>query len=202
LSEFIALARSAAQKLYPDPGMKDYSAILTDEAIASLQALEADHRIEPLFKWPVVAPRYRPALVLDPPIDSEIMRSEIFGPIMPVLGYASLDDALRIVHNLPEPLAIYWFGRSDDAFMKLTRSTSSGAVCVNDTVVYAAIPQLPFGGVGRSGSGRYHGEAGFRTFSNERTIFFQSSLSLTALLRPPFGNTADRILKGMLRQRR
>jgi acyl-CoA reductase-like NAD-dependent aldehyde dehydrogenase len=118
------------------------------------------------------------------------------------LGYERLDEALSIVRNLPDPLAIYWFGDIAESFEKMAASTASGAISVNDTVIHAAIPQLPFGGIGQSGSGRYHGEAGFRTFSNERTVFVQSRLSLTSLLRPPFGKSADRILQGLLKQRR
>ncbi|WKA30406.1 aldehyde dehydrogenase family protein [Bradyrhizobium roseum] len=200
--EFVSLARDAAQKLHPGRETRDYSAILTDGAIARLRSLEADHVIEPLLPWPVSAPRYRPALVINPTLDSVIMREEIFGPLLPVLGYESLDEALRIVRNLPEPLAIYWFGDIGESFEKMAASTASGAISVNDTVVHAAVPQLPFGGVGQSGSGRYHGEAGFRAFSNERTVFVQSRLSLTSLLRPPFGKSADRILQGLLKQRR
>ncbi len=200
--EFVSLARDAAQKMHPGRETRDYSAILTDSAIARLRALEADHVIEPLLPWPVSAPRYRPALVINPTLDSVIMREEIFGPLLPVLGYERLDEALRIVRNLPEPLAIYWFGDIGESFEKMAASTASGAISVNDTVVHAAIPQLPFGGVGQSGSGRYHGEAGFRTFSNERTVFIQSRLSLTSLLRPPFGKSADRILQGLLKRRR
>lgn len=108
--EFVSLARDAAQKMHPGRETRDYSAILTDSAIARLRALEADHVIEPLLPWPVSAPRYRPALVINPTLDSVIMREEIFGPLLPVLGYERLDEALRIVRNLPEPLAIYWFG--------------------------------------------------------------------------------------------
>jgi coniferyl-aldehyde dehydrogenase len=200
--EFVSLARDAAQKMHPRRESTDYSAILTDGAIARLQALEAGHEIEPLLPWPVSAPRYRPAMIINPALDSEIMRTEIFGPLLPVLGYEHLDEALGIVRNLPDPLAIYWFGDISESFEKMAASTASGAISVNDTVVHAAIPQLPFGGIGPSGSGRYHGEAGFRTFSNERTVFVQSRLSLTSLLRPPFGKSADRILQGLLKHRR
>lgn len=202
MAEFVTLARDAAQKMHPDRDMKDYSAMLTDGAIARLKTLEADHEIEPLLPWPVSAPRHRPALIINPALDSEIMRTEIFGPLLPVLGYQSFDEALRVVRSLPDPLAIYWFGEMGEAFKKMAASTASGAISVNDNVVHAAIPQLPFGGIGQSGSGRYHGEAGFRTFSYERTVFVQSRLSLTSLLRPPFGKSADRILQGMLKQRR
>jgi coniferyl-aldehyde dehydrogenase len=197
--EFVSFARDAAQKMHPDRKTKDYSAILTDGAIARLRILEADHDVEPLLPWPVSAPRYCPALVINPALDSDIMRTEIFGPLLPVLGYESLDQALRIVRNLPHPLAIYWFGEVNESFERMAASTASGSISVNDTVVHAAIPQLPFGGIGQSGSGRYHGEAGFRTFSNERTVFVQSRLSLTRLLQPPFGTAADRILRVLLK---
>lgn len=114
--KFVSFARDAAQKMHPDRKTKDYSAILTDGAIARLRILEADHDVEPLLPWPVSAPRYCPALVINPALDSDIMRTEIFGPLLPVLGYESLDQALRIVRNLPHPLAIYWFGEVNESF--------------------------------------------------------------------------------------
>lgn len=196
---FIRAACHAAQEMYPDPQLLDFSAILTDAGIGLLQELEAGHQTVPLLSQEVAAPRYRPALVVAPPLESKIMQTEIFGPLLPVLPYDRLDDALRIVRSLPSPLSIYWFGAKGEAYQKMVASTASGAVSVNDVVVHAAVPQLPFGGVGPSGLGRYHGEAGFRTFSNERVVFTQARFSLTGLLRPPFGSRADRILHGLLR---
>ena len=96
-------------------------------------------------------------------------------------------------------MAIYWFGDTNARFDAMMAKTSSGAVSVNETVLHAGVSALPFGGVGSSGIGRYHGKAGFDAFSNERVVFKQSRWSATRLLRPPFGKTADRILKQLLK---
>lgn len=199
LDAFVRASCAAAQQLYPNPDAKDYSAILTDAGFDRLRELESGHRTVPLFSQDVAPPRYRPALVVAPSPASKIMQAEVFGPLLPVLPYDDLDAALDIVRGLPTPLSIYWFGDKGEAFDKMISSTASGSVAVDDVVVHAAVPQLPFGGVGASGMGRYHGEAGFRSFSHERVVFTQAKFSLTSMLRPPFGARADRILRGLLK---
>jgi coniferyl-aldehyde dehydrogenase len=200
IDPFTVRAREAAQRLYPDSEAVDYSAILSAAGIDRLKALEAGHKVIPLFSQSLSSRRYRPSLVLDPDLTSEIMQTEIFGPLLPVLPYERLDDALRIIKDRPTPLVLYWFGTTGAAFDRTMNQTASGGVCVNDTVIQAAVPELPFGGAGASGMGRYHGEAGFKSFSNERIVFVQSRLSVTGLLQPPFGKTAERILSGLLRR--
>jgi coniferyl-aldehyde dehydrogenase len=188
----VAAFQAAARKLYPDPERRDYTSPNSPRARERLAALEAGLDLVPLFE--ASSPRHRPALALNPPPDHPILREEIFGPLLPVLAYDTLDDAVAIVRRNPDPLALYWFGEKNARFASLLARTRAGAVAVNETVLQAGIPQLPFGGIGPSGYGRYHGKEGFDAFSHERVVFEQSRFSVTRMLRPPYGRTADRIL--------
>ncbi len=117
-----------------------------------------------------------------------IMQEEIFGPLLPIVGYRTLDDAIDFVRRRPRPLALYYF---DDDRARVTRMldlTVSGGVTVNDTIYHFAQDALPFGGIGPSGMGAYHGHEGFRTFSHAKAVFFQSRLTLTGLLAPPYAS--------------
>lgn len=127
-------------------------------------------------------------LVLDPPDDLALMQDEIFGPILPIKSYGSLDEAIAYVNGKAHPLALYVF--TDDpatADHVITRTTSGGA-CVNSIAVHAAIPSLPFGGIGNSGMGAHHGLEGFQTFSHARAVFERGAGNGWELLRPPWGD--------------
>jgi aldehyde dehydrogenase (NAD+) len=114
--------------------------------------------------------RIEPTLVAVDSGDDPLMQEELFGPILPVLGVANLDAALAEVHRRPKPLALYLFSSSRAAQQQTLDRTSSGGVCFNDVVLQAGAAALPFGGVGESGMGTYHGQAGFLTFSHQRTV--------------------------------
>lgn len=195
--QFIEKLRTAAAKLYPDT--RDYTSVASETARRRLQALEAGLDVVPLFGAPVAAPHYRPALVLSPPLDSAIMQEEIFGPLLPLLLYDTLDEAIGFVRARPKPLVLYWFGKNQDTRDDALAKTASGSAVVNDTVLQVAIQSLPFGGVGRSGMGRYHGKAGFDAFTHERPVLYQARFSPTVFLRPPFGKITDLILKFLTR---
>ena len=193
----VSALQAAAAAMYPDD--TDYSAVRSAAAHSRLKTLEAGHQLVPLLERSFAAPRYAPTLVLSPSLDSAIMREEIFGPLLPIVAYDTLDDAIAIIRNRPTPLVIYWFGSDRSHLERLLQRTTSGAVSVNETVIHAGVPSLPFGGVGASGMGRYHGKAGFDTFTHERPVFRQARWTLTKLLRPPFGASAERILARLLR---
>lgn len=106
----------------------------------------------------------------------KVMQEEIFGPILPVLEYTELDEAIAIVNEKPKPLALYFFSSNKKHQAKVLRETVSGGACINDTVMQLTIPTLPFGGVGASGMGRYHGKAGFENFSYQRSVLNKSFL--------------------------
>ncbi|KAB8144438.1 aldehyde dehydrogenase family protein [Chloroflexia bacterium SDU3-3] len=134
-----------------------------------------------------------PTLLADVAPDSPIMAEEIFGPILPVLPYRSLDDALALVNAREKPLALYIFSQSERAVEQVLRRTTAGGTVVNGTVVHLANPHLPFGGVGASGLGSYHGEHGFRAFSHERAVLRQSRRSFLPMFYPPY--TARKIFR-------
>jgi aldehyde dehydrogenase (NAD+) len=134
------------------------------------------------------AQRYiAPTVLSSVGFDAPIMSEEIFGPVLPVIAYASLDAALAHVNARPKPLALYAFSKRAAVIDRIVNGTSSGAVVTNDTVLHWAHPNLPVGGVGESGTGSYHGQFGFKAFSHERAVLRQSKASLVPLLAPPFG---------------
>jgi len=144
--------------------------------------------------------RMPPVAVLGATDDMRAMREEIFGPILPIVPYRTLDEAIRYVNEHDRPLALYVF--DDDAARRddLLARTASGGVTINDTLLHIGQDDLPFGGVGPSGMGRYHGPEGFRTFSQVRSIFRQRKLNAVPMLYPPYDRALVRILmKLMLR---
>ncbi|HEY9828948.1 MAG TPA: aldehyde dehydrogenase, partial [Stenomitos sp.] len=118
--------------------------------------------------------------------DMPIMQEEIFGPILPVLEYSDLNEAIAIVKAQPKPLALYFFSHNPQHQQRVLQETSSGGICINDTVLHAAFPALPFGGVGSSGMGRYHGQASFETFSHQKSLLNRSFLLDLKLRYPPY----------------
>ncbi|RYX90608.1 MAG: aldehyde dehydrogenase family protein [Bradyrhizobiaceae bacterium] len=198
--QFVAQLQEAAGALYPDPANGDYTAIASDRALARLIDLEAGQLCLPLFDRDLPPPYLAPKLVDVATANSPIMKQEIFGPLLPVVAYDELTDVIAAINALPDALATYWFGSPNERLEALIQGTRSGAVSINETVLHAGIHALPFGGVGQSGTGRYHGKAGFDSFSLERVIFRQSRWSLTKLMRPPYGRTAERILEGLMKR--
>jgi coniferyl-aldehyde dehydrogenase len=133
-------------------------------------------------------------LVIDPPDDLGVMREEIFGPILPVKAYDELDDAIAHVNAGERPLALYVFAKNEDAADAVLRRTTSGGACVNSAAVHGALPSLPFGGIGTSGSGRHHGIEGFREFSNLRGVFVRGEGDLIEAFAPPYGPEAQAVV--------
>jgi coniferyl-aldehyde dehydrogenase len=199
VAAFVEDARKAATALFPDTERRDYTALVRPQDRARLQSLIDGSDTWPLFEPPLAAPRFTPCIVLNPAADSRLMREEIFGPVLPVVAYDDLDLVLAQIAARPTPLALYWFGRDAATKEKVLRLTRSGGVAINDTVMHVAVEALPFGGAGASGMGAYHGRAGFEAFTHRRAVFEQSALSLTRMLRPPYGDLAARILKSMIR---
>lgn len=193
---------SAVRRLYPDiDATSDYTAIISDRHFARLKSLVAEAKdagarvieigsanaLDPQRKLPLT-------IVVDPPADIALMKEEIFGPILPVLGVAGRDDAIAHVNKGDRPLALYWFGRDAAARADALSRTVAGGVTVNDTLWHVAQENLPFGGVGKSGIGAYHGEKGFETFSHMKPVFYQSRFASNRLLYPPFTQKTDQLL--------
>jgi acyl-CoA reductase-like NAD-dependent aldehyde dehydrogenase len=137
--------------------------------------------------------------LLNPPAELRVMREEIFGPLLPVLGYGDLDRAVEFVNARERPLALYLFDRDAGRVQGMLERTLSGGVTVNDVLLHFGEESLPFGGVGASGMGAYHGKAGFDTFSKLRPVFLQSRWASVWMLNPPFGSRFDRLVRWMLK---
>ena len=139
-----------------------------------------------------------PTLVLDPDDNARIMQEEIFGPALPVKSYDDLNEVIDYVNSHDRPLALYMFSNDQQQVDRMLSRTTSGGVTVNDTLYHVAAEDLPFGGVGPSGTGAYHGWEGFRTFSHAKGTFYQSKWNAASMLRPPYGAKIERLLKFMI----
>jgi coniferyl-aldehyde dehydrogenase len=206
LEAFIACYDAAARKSYPEgPAGPDYSWIINDQHHGRLTALVEDAVAKGARLVPVGvggdAPgrAMAPAIMLGVTDDMRIGREEIFGPILPVLTYRTVQQAIDHVAPRPRPLALYYFGPDDGDRRRVLTQTVSGNVTINGTLLHIAQDDLPFGGVGASGMGTYHGVEGFRTFSHAKGVFEQGRLNGATLLRPPYGKLADRVLGFLLR---
>mgnify|MGYP001129421348 CR=1 FL=1 len=140
-----------------------------------------------------------PTLIENVPIKAKVMREEIFGPIIPIVEYSKISEAISFVNSLPKPLAMYIFSNDKKIQQKIIRETSSGGVCINDTMIQLYPKELPFGGVGDSGFGRYHGKISFESFSNKRSIMRQSVLFDLKSRYPPFSEKILKIVKKVLK---
>ena len=128
------------------------------------------------------------------------MQDEIFGPVLPVMPYHSIDEVIEAVSARPRPLGLYYFGNDKSEEQLVLSRTISGGVTVNDVLLHATMEDLPFGGVGPSGMGAYHGVEGFRTFSHAKAVFRQSSLDVTAIMRPPYGARFTKIVASQIKR--
>jgi coniferyl-aldehyde dehydrogenase len=188
---------AAARRMYPD-GLDsvDYTSIINDAHLVRLERLMADAdargaEVLNVFKPARLASarRMMPVLILNPPRDTLVMRDEIFGPILPVLGYRSIDDALETIRSGSRPLALYYFGADDERARQVLDGAASGGVTINDVMTHMFVEDMPYGGIGASGMGTYRGEAGFRTFSHARAIYRQTEAKeAVALFHPPYGD--------------
>ncbi|HEX4301685.1 MAG TPA: coniferyl aldehyde dehydrogenase [Rhizomicrobium sp.] len=161
--------------------------------IVELNPAKEDFRQQPYHKIP-------PTLVLNPTDDMAIMKDEIFGPLLPVKTYNTVDEAIGYVNSHDRPLGLYYFGKDGAEQEKVLSRTTSGGVSVNDVVMHVSMEDLPFGGIGPSGMGAYHGIDGFRTFSHAKAVFQQASRDLTAMMRPPYGAAIQKMLDGGIKR--
>lgn len=209
LASFVDAYDQAARSLYPDgPAADNYTSIINERHYERLHALLDDARAKGATVREVGvnagdalrrAHNMAPAVVLGATDQMRIMQEEIFGPVLPVIAYRELDAAIAYVNARPRPLALYYFGDDDLQRRKVLALTTSGNVTINNTLMHYAQEDLPFGGVGPSGIGAYHGIEGFKSLSHAKGVFQQGRWNLSGLLLPPFGSLAKLILKIMLR---
>ena len=145
--------------------------------------------------------RYTPATVLaNVTPDMHIMDSEIFGPILPIIAYDTLDEAIQFVQSRPKPLALYVFGKSEARINEVIARTTSGSACVNHCILQIANNSVPFGGVGMSGTGNYHGIYGFKTFSHERNVMRQGAFDTMQFFYPPYHKENEKSWRARLQR--
>lgn len=141
-----------------------------------------------------------PVILSHVSIESKIMEEEIFGPVLPVIHYSSIDEIIELINEKPKPLALYIFSTRKKFVKKILEETSAGSVCINDCVLQFTHPNLPFGGVNSSGIGKSHGKYGFLTFSNEKPVLKQrSGFSMPYLLHPPYTSFVKKLVAIMMR---
>ncbi|RAP57122.1 coniferyl aldehyde dehydrogenase [Oleiagrimonas sp. MCCC 1A03011] len=207
-ADFIATAQRVVARMYPQLATGgQYASIIDDAKHARLirlrdEAVAGGAQAHALAaSSPADAGRVLPPTVLtDTPEDAAVMDEEIFGPLLPLVPYDTLDEALAYVAARPHPLALYLFDDDSAVQRRVEQSQAAGGMCINDTLYHVAQHHLPFGGVGASGLGAYHGEAGFRTFSKMLPVFRQARLNGVGLLNPPYGARFRRMLDLLLRR--
>lgn len=171
----------------------DYARIINDRHFARLARLLEEGEVV-IGGGSNPATRYIAPTVIDNVLpEHELMKEEVFGPILPVLAYDTLDDAISFVTARPKPLALFFFSRNREKQERILRETSSGGGCINETFVHEINHCLPFGGVGASGTGKYHGKASFDTFSNKKGVMKKTLLFDLRLRNPPYGRKFGRL---------
>lgn len=204
LPEFKQAYRAAVEASYPAIAENpDYTSIVNDRQFARLngyleQAEQAGAEIERICPGQAPDPSSRifvPTLVYGATSEMKVMQEEIFGPILPVLCYEKIEEALAIIHAHPRPLAFYHFDHQRQRCDYILSKITAGGVTINDCALHITQHSLPFGGVGPSGMGHYHGHAGFLTFTKQMPVFRQARWSSFWLFKPPFKKLADRALE-------
>ncbi len=204
---FVALSREIVPKRYPTLASPDYTAIIDQRSFDRLLATLDDARARGAEVIPLLpaepfdrgSRKIAPHIVLNAPDDSELWQREIFGPILPIRGYQNLEEAMAHTNAGDRPLAIYPFSRDPQTVQHVLEHVMSGGVSVNDTLLHVGQHDLPFGGVGASGMGHYHGREGFNTFSKLRPVFYQARFSPLKFLMPPYGKLADQVLAFLIK---
>ena len=196
-----ALVRAIGEFYGPDPTTSDdLTQIVNERHVARLTGLLDSHggtvvcggALNPETR------RLAPTVVVDPDPDSALMQEEIFGPILPVISVDDLTDAISFVNRRDKPLALYVFSSDDDQAQVVVDQTSSGGVCINHTLFHITPPDLPFGGVGASGQGRYHGRSGFDELSNLKPVLAKPTSPDISLMYPPYTKLKSRILEKLV----
>ncbi|MBT2375339.1 coniferyl aldehyde dehydrogenase [Pseudomonas fluorescens] len=201
-----ALAR-ATKRMFPSlQDNDDYTSIINDHHHARLLELLDDARDKgATLRWlhadhkALDGRRIAPVVILDADDGMAVMQDEIFGPLLPVLPYDGIEDAIARVNAQGRPLALYYFGENREEQERVLSRIVAGGVTINDTLMHLAMCDLPFGGIGPSGMGAYHGFDGFRTFSHARGAYRQACLDVGRLLRPPYGAVVRALLHMRIR---
>ncbi|WP_407167077.1 coniferyl aldehyde dehydrogenase [Bradyrhizobium sp. ORS 111] len=195
------------QQMYgTDPANPDYTSIISDRHYTRLEGLVADAAAKGASIMQPAAPndpdwksrrKFPPTVIVDATPEMAVMQEEIFGPLLPVMGYRDAAEPIAYINNHDRPLALYWFGTDTAARDEVLARTVSGGVTINDCLFHFAQAHQPMGGVGASGTGAYHGEWGFKTLTKMKPVFYRSRLNRLADLYPPYGAKIARLEKLM-----
>lgn len=205
---FVDLLRAETQKRYGgETAQADRTTIINDMQHSRLVGLLDDAKdkseaVIPLLNEAAIESRSRlmtPTLILEPAPTSAIMNEEIFGPLLPIISYRSIDEAIAVILNHERPLALYCFSDNSAEIETVLSQVVAGGVCINDTLYHFACGDLPFGGVGHSGMGHYHGRDGFLTFSKAMPVLTKYTPASTDLIKPPYAGLTDRIIRFITR---
>jgi coniferyl-aldehyde dehydrogenase len=212
LPAFVAEAKAAVAAMFPTlKDNPDYTAVIADRHYDRIRGYLDDARdkgaevveINPAGE-DFSQQEHRkipPTLVLNPTADMKVMQEEIFGPVLPVMTYRSVEDAIAYVNAHDRPLGLYYFGTDEKERETVLARTTSGGVTVNDVIFHVAQEELPFGGIGPSGMGSYHGQDGFKEFSHRRAVYQQLGKDIGPMkaLRPPYGEGVRKYLESQLK---
>lgn len=208
-TEFVSVAQTLIRRMHPTLDTPNYTRIISAHHYRRLRALVDKARCCGADVIEVKGPGdvcdettrlFAPTFVVNARDDLALMQEEIFGPVLPVVEYGKLPDAVAYVSDRPQPLALYYFDHDRTRAKEIVARVPAGGATVNDCMFHVGQSALPFGGVGRSGMGRYHGFDGFQTFSHKKGVFFQPRFAPLGLLRPPYNDTLRRALSFLLRR--
>lgn len=212
LDGFVEAARKSVATMFPTiRDNPDYTAIIAQRHYDRIQDYVADARAKGATVVELKPDgedltqqehrKIAPTLILEPTDDMKVMQEEIFGPVLPVKSYVTVDEALAYVNGKDRPLGLYYFGDDAAEREKVLATTTSGGVTVNDVIFHVAQEELPFGGVGPSGMGSYHGQDGFLEFSHRKSVYTQIKKDIGPLkqMRPPFGPAIRKYLDSQMR---
>ncbi len=202
--KFVELFKEQIEKRFGETSLdrlktEDFARIIDVKAYERL-AMKIQDEKKLLQDQPLKDERYiPPTLLTDVTIHSPIMEDEIFGPIMPLLTYKNVETVIEYIQKSPKPLALYIFSKNKKMIKNVLKRTTSGGAAINHVILHLANPHLPFGGVGHSGLGSYHGVFGFKTFSHERAVLRQGRFTLSHLYFPPYGSSLSKLAFKLLR---
>jgi len=203
-NEFVEAYRKAFNKMYPTlQNNEDYTAIINERQYQRLKDWLKDAKdkgaklteLNPANEDLSGTRKMAPTLVQKQKDDMIVAEQELFGPILPIITYNSIDEALNYINARPRPLALYYFGYNQDEADYVLANTHSGGVSINDTLKHLAQDDMPFGGVGDSGMGHYHGKEGFITFSHAKSVHRVGKLATGGLIYPPYKSSVISTLK-------
>lgn len=214
LHEVIAAAQKAVGQMFPKIlDNPQYTSVINDRHYQRLngylaEAAERGQKVIPInpgnedFSTQQGTMKIPPTLIPEPADDLRMMEEELFGPLLPIRTYSNFEETITYINSKPRPLAAYYFGDDKQEELSLTSRTTSGGMCINDVVMQVAQEDLPFGGVGPSGMGAYHGLKGFQTFSHAKSVFRQTSFNVAKLggMLPPYGKATEGTIKMQLKK--